>query len=42
MEKARDGQIGKIHAELDEHFRQCISERRIFLETADSRLRLTS
>jgi hypothetical protein len=34
--------MGKIRAELDEHLRQCIPERRLFLETADPRLPLTS
>jgi hypothetical protein len=37
-----DGQMGKIHTELDEHLRQCISERQLFLKIAGSRLRLTS
>jgi predicted anti-sigma-YlaC factor YlaD len=37
-----DGQMGKKHTELDEHLRQCISERQLFLKIADSRLRLTS
>jgi hypothetical protein len=37
-----DGQMGKKHTELDEHLRQCISERKVFLDAADFHLRLTS
>jgi predicted anti-sigma-YlaC factor YlaD len=34
--------MGNIHTELDEHLRQCISERQVFLKIADSHLCLTS
>jgi len=37
-----DGQMVNIHTELDEHLRQCISERQVFLKNVGSHLRLTS
>jgi hypothetical protein len=35
METAGEGQIGNIHAELDEHLGQCISYRQALLFASD-------